>query len=215
MAKFLAYKDGSGSLDSLDVGTRELPPSEAHGTASFIAPPRAPLTSLPADPNEASRLWVHWSRAEGHPSAHSLARGGHSAPKMGQCLEGAPVVSAPTGMKWGWGTAFVPVRCHSRGRGVREGKGTCTVRPPVCSVCHWMGRFVSGEPQNFLNFHETPKLLRQQDTQGALEGIQSVNRSIPSEEPTSALSQLKQKAWTAEGDQGLTGSAQTPGSPSR
>lgn len=32
------------------------------------------------------------------------------------------MASAPAGVRWGWGTACVPVRRPSRGRGVREGK---------------------------------------------------------------------------------------------
>lgn len=37
MAKFLAYKDRSGSQDSLDVYTGDVPISEPHSTATFIA----------------------------------------------------------------------------------------------------------------------------------------------------------------------------------
>lgn len=50
MAKFLAYKDGSGSQDSLDVYTRDLPISEHHNTAPFIASLSAQLASTGSRP---------------------------------------------------------------------------------------------------------------------------------------------------------------------
>lgn len=50
MAKFLAYKDGSGSQDSLDVYTRDLPISEPHNTAPFIASLSAQLASTGSRP---------------------------------------------------------------------------------------------------------------------------------------------------------------------
>lgn len=50
MAKFLAYKDGSGSQDSLDVYTRDLPISEPHSTVTFIASLSAQLTSAGSGP---------------------------------------------------------------------------------------------------------------------------------------------------------------------